>query len=197
MTAFIRPYPKYYLPACIAFVAIVTYGVALWWRKSPVAVTIMALVLCGAAATELPAVVRGEPLPWPEIARSIERNDAAGDLVLVHLWPDELTLRRYADGALDIRGILPISVPGGQSYAMTLAQYNPAQVVTADNIGPWLASATAGRSRVWLVFINDDAFFNGNYVPEWFQRSGWVASSSPDVRYAPKGTVTLYERRMP
>ncbi len=197
LTAVLRPFPKYFLPACISFIAISTYGVTLLWRRSWVVAAVVALVLFVSSMTGLPAVIRGQPLPWHGIAHAIEQDDRPGDLVLVHLWPDELTLRRYSDGTLDIRGVLPIATPEEQSYATTLAQYNPAQVVTGENIGPWLTAATAGRTRIWLVFINNDSFFNGTYVEEWFKDGAWSVSSTPDIRYAPKGTVTLYERSTP
>lgn len=40
-------------------------------------------------------------------------------------------------------------------------------------------------------------FFNGTFVQEWFHDSWWNVSLTPDIRYAPKGTLTLYERSMP
>lgn len=195
--ALLRPMPKYFLSACIAMLLLVVYGLRVIWRRSVIAALCIAIVIAAATTTELPAIIRGEALPWPLIGRFVDQTTQQNDLILVHLWPDELTLRRYTVQPHDIRGIFPISTPPSFTSAMVFAHYNPAQVVTPNNIGPWLESVTSGRSRVWLVYINNDLFFNGHNILEWFDAHGWKLTSEPDISYAPSGTMRLYERITP
>ncbi|MFH0829474.1 MAG: glycosyltransferase family 39 protein [Candidatus Kerfeldbacteria bacterium] len=193
---FIRPMPKYFLPGCIAFILLLANGIGIWWKKSAVFAALTASVVFVYTGTQLPALVRGEPLPWQSVAPYLDQNVQSSDLILVHQWPDELTLRRHARTALTIRGVLPIEIPKQYSYEMTLARYNPAQVITPENLGPWMTAVTANRTRIWFVYANDEHFFRGELIVQWFNEHGWAITEEPTLPHTPDGMVALYERAM-
>lgn len=190
---FIRPEPKHFIPGSIAFLLLIAYGIRQWWKKSVYIAAAVAVVVFMLAIIQLPAMVRGQGLPWRPAAQYLTAHERSGDLILVHQWPDELTIRRYYRGVNEVHGVFPIHVPE-KDFNIILAKYNAARVITEDNIGPWLNKITAQHNRVWFVYGNEEPFFNGPLVYQWFLSNGWILAEQVAIENGGERFLILFEK---
>lgn len=191
---FVRPEPKFFIVPCVAFLMLATGGFVHWRRRMPIATAVAAAVLTVFSSLQLPAIVRGQGLPWKPAAVMVSTRAQPTDLILVHQWPDELTMKRYYRGTATVQGVFPLDAPERTSFLARAARYNAAQVITLDNIGSWLQRTTQPYRRVWLIYGNPEPFFNGPLVYQWFLNRGWVIRQQPRLPYAPPDFLTLFER---
>ncbi|MBI4089840.1 MAG: glycosyltransferase family 39 protein [Candidatus Kerfeldbacteria bacterium] len=189
----VRPATKFFLPAAVGLLLLATDGLRRWHDRTRLGFLAAVGILTVFAALQLPAMVRGQGLPWRGAAEYIAAHERAGDTVLVHLWPDELTVSRYYRGQNKVQGVFPLSVEE-QNRIFTYARYNAARVITDDNLGPWLEQAPAGRQRAWLVYGTGEPFFNGQIILSWFDRRGWTIRDRPSIPYGRDGFLLLLER---
>jgi len=165
---------KYATAAVPAVLMLAAIGIGTSKVPRALRVSLMAVIIVGSIVVSF-ILVRTPQTTYREASEIVEQNEVAGDRLLVVPFNDDIAVRPYYHGALEVTGFFPSKKPGTITMEDNIRN-NFKSVVTVDT-AERLSKYVGDARRVWVYYDIPMAqgFWNGNLIDAWFKRNDFVS----------------------
>ncbi len=162
--------PQYFMTAAAVVYILVAMGITRLLHKEQYIIWIsigITIVLIGSTGS----ILLTTPIfNTAQLAQTIEQQEKADDIIILHSFMTQLPFDRYYQGSLPVYGFYPLEDTNDQNLRYILHNWHP--IATMENVNK-LSSLTKDVQRIFLVYYVTGQIDHQELVKNWLLLHNW------------------------